>query len=398
MPQPTIYDMNIYYSADRCAHISEIIHNNAERQYNERELESMANYILYGKEQSGKSIVDRKQVEIRAKNANFSRKAPVSLDELQESPTFDERTLMPLQKQIYKVCKPSIDREKDADIPGIVELWEVIDKLQHKLDVNLGKKEDDTIPKLNGLEVYYLRHFLIDIRRQQFYMKDSAKPSLGIHPFNLGPSVPPYILWNDPDSLHFVAPLGIMYGRDSVFWKPETCAGMRDYVIPEGKNILNFANKEHIYELLERYGALRQQVGELPQAPLWYIMDTLDFYVEKADLADSRMHILVRKVDKATNETIRDELREIFGLSYNVNYISTIWKQEICGKIAAAATYHKLQWDNRNNPENWKKCAHCGRLLLRDGHDFVKKKRSRDGFSGHCKRCDKKKRDAQNGG
>ena len=45
-----------------------------------------------------------------------------------ESPTFDE-SIIKTEKNIYKKVKPSIDREKCKDIPGMKELWEQIDKL-----------------------------------------------------------------------------------------------------------------------------------------------------------------------------------------------------------------------------------------------------------------------------
>lgn len=44
-----------------------------------------------------------------------------------ESPTFDEGEVFK-EKPVYKVVKPSIDKEKAAKIPEMKELWEVIDK------------------------------------------------------------------------------------------------------------------------------------------------------------------------------------------------------------------------------------------------------------------------------
>ena len=41
----------------------------------------------------------------------------------------------------------------------------------------------------------------------------------------------------------------------------------------------------------------------------------------------------------------------------------------------------------------WKKCTCCGRLLLIDPQNFVKKDGAVDGFSARCKRCDKELRD-----
>ena len=46
-------------------------------------------------------------------------------------------------------------------------------------------------------------------------------------------------------------------------------------------------------------------------------------------------------------------------------------------------------------PENFKQCKDCGEVLLMDEISFVKRSRSKDGFSPRCKRCEKIKRDAR---
>ena len=54
------------------------------------ELETVSNYILYGKDEDGTSIVDRKEVQIKPKFNSYQRNNTVSLEGLMESPTFDE--------------------------------------------------------------------------------------------------------------------------------------------------------------------------------------------------------------------------------------------------------------------------------------------------------------------
>ena len=40
-----------------------------------------------------------------------------------------------------------------------------------------------------------------------------------------------------------------------------------------------------------------------------------------------------------------------------------------------------------------KTCTKCGRHLLRDPINFVRKSRAKDGLSNHCKACDKRDRE-----
>jgi hypothetical protein len=42
--------------------------------------------------------------------------------------------------------------------------------------------------------------------------------------------------------------------------------------------------------------------------------------------------------------------------------------------------------------KGWKVCTKCGRELLRDSRNFVKKTKSSDGLTNKCKRCDKEER------
>ena len=98
---------------------------------NKKEIELCSNYILYGKDPNKDmtSCVDRKEIQIKTKFSSYSKKEPVSLDALLESPTFNENLLKP-KPTIYKKVKPTIDKEKAKDIPGMRELWEQIEEAQ----------------------------------------------------------------------------------------------------------------------------------------------------------------------------------------------------------------------------------------------------------------------------
>lgn len=158
-------DFNIYSSKDRLEAIKQI--NLAD--LTKTELETVTNYVLYGKDEDDTSIVDRGEVQIKAKFSSYSKdKGVVSLDELMESPTFDENILTK-SKSIYKKIKPSIDKEKAAQVPGMKELWAEIERLERILNENTGKlpKTLDT-PTLNNKQIYYLKHQIIEMRSQQY--------------------------------------------------------------------------------------------------------------------------------------------------------------------------------------------------------------------------------------
>lgn len=62
----------------------------------------------------------------------------------------------------------------------MTDLWDSIDRLEHWIAVvqgDLAPTEDFELFD-NGYRLYRLKHNLIDMRRQQYYLKDAYKPTL----------------------------------------------------------------------------------------------------------------------------------------------------------------------------------------------------------------------------
>lgn len=358
------------------------------------QIELCANYILYGKDENGKSEVDKKNIYINTKYNSYSRARPESLDLLMENPNFDEG-LANRGNTHYKKVKPVIDRVKDANIPTMKELWECIDNLQHILDVNLGKVDDPAIKKLSDTEIYKLKHTLIDIRRSQYYLKDIFKPTkyMPINKFNYVPIEGEFdIIWNDAQSNYAFAPMGLI-GKvgvaKEVFENVRNVGYCPDLYNRKAKYIVDFTNPKHVYEILEHYEDL-VSASEYKMDNLWGdIARTIDYYIDKANLKEQHYIILDMKKKKKSNKAITEYLHEKFGLNHTENYISTIWTQKICGEIAAAAKNHYEEFLMRDDDSAWKCCNTCGEEKFLNGRFFVKKSRSKDGYSNRCKCCDR---------
>lgn len=388
-------DFSIPTSTGRRDYVEKYMADNSDKKFSSSDLETIANYILYGKdENSGESIVDRKEVQIKTKYNSYSKKEPESLDELIESPTFDER-IFNTDKNRYKSIKPKIDREKDADVPGIKELWKSIDRYQHIIDANTGKVDDPAAPKLSSVELYKFKHMVIDLRRQQFYLRDMVKPTIcmfGTSARKVYPQESDGIPWDLENSDFTIAPLGVLIGNDEKFFNPREYRGPEYTYNTEAKYTIDFRNFEHIYYLLENYEDLKISVVNKPDSTIGFLLDTLDFYIEQANLNDAKKVILNYKKSRVQNEIIRKKLEKDFGLTHSANYISTIWKQKICKEIADAAQLHYDYYLNREKPFKWKKCNQCGKIKLKDTREFMRKSRSSDGLASRCKECDKKNR------
>lgn len=363
----------------------------------QKELELCSNYILYGKDPNKDmtSVVDRKEVQIKTKFQSYSKKEPISLDALLESPTFNENLLKP-KPTIYKKVKPTIDKEKAKDIPGMAELWEQIRRTQDLLEENTGKKERGENSKiLTQKEIYYLKHHLIELRKQQYYLMDSVVQTMP-PPQNKAEYFSNII---DLQMNYKVYPRGTMRGENDIEFKEprieRNYGGAATDIEKEisikkenNKPYFNFLDKEHIYYLILNYWDIKAAIQEIPDSPLWNLLWTLDFYIEKANLNEQQALIVRDKKLRLLNKEIAKDLMDELGIYHQENYISTIWNK-ITQQIADAAELNYDEWLSRNYDKCWKKCNTCGRELLRDPRNFVRKTKAPDGLTNKCKCCDR---------
>ena len=155
----------------------------------------------------------------------------------------------------------------------------------------------------------------------------------------------------------------------------------------------DFANLEHIYELFGQLNELEESVGALSvNSNLSKLLETLKYYIEMTDLTEAQREILDLKINKVKNQDIADIINKKHNKSYTANYISTIFRQKIIPRINETAEFHAKIIENLSFPENFKKCTGCGKVLLIDPDKFVRKSRSKDGFSTRCKICDRNDR------
>lgn len=480
------------------------------------QLEKLADYILYGKNsQKLTNLVQQKRIlKPQTIHSSYNKKTAESLEALQESPDFHTReaSLRPYEeKNSYtnprpQICRPSADGANPGDswIPGMVELWDSIDRIERQLKIYQGKiapqtvEEQSILTEWDDLKAYRKKHLLIDLRKHQYYLKNSYCPLIPAHhsfphttPINWFSNAgywteatgarfeedykkhssthakPDRIMEltataenneqdlkksiqnNEPEMTysfvyldyyllinrllpscavlptdtgecvngafsplwHFLCTSGGENIREDKWYCYLTYEGVKfriqknyyfarlEYWRELRERRLDLTNAEHIYQLFEHYSNLKESSYEDTDGQMKYILMALDDLQDDSELTLIQQHILDRKVLKYTNERIKDELKDIYGISYNVNYISTLYKNT-CKQIAETAAIQQLEFDNRANPSMWKVCSCCGKRLLRNPYYFVRKNENRDGLSARCKKCDKRIRDkkVQNNG
>lgn len=383
-------DFSIYSSKDRM----EAIKNIDLSSLTKTELETVTNYVLYGKDEDDTSCVDRKEIQIKSKFNSYNKDKHISLDELMESPTFDENIFLK-NKTIYKKVKPSIDRDKAAQIPGMEELWKEIEKMDRILKENTGEleKTKDT-PILDKKQIYYLKHQLIELRTQQYYLMDSYFPTIQFQR-NKAEFHSNII---DSQMNYPILPRGTMSSQDDQlfkFPKLDDSPQIKIYTEEEVEEIketykpyFDFRDPLHIYQLIQHYEEIKDCSQKNPDSPLNNLLWTLDFYIDKANLSEQQLLIIRDKKLRIPNKEIAQHLHDELGIYHQENYISTIWNK--CVDLITEAV--ELNYDEylcRKYDKAWKKCTRCGEYLLRDSRNFVKKAKAADGLTSRCKKCDK---------
>lgn len=443
-------DFSIIGSEERAQFVRDYLNNNKmfkEKPLTAAEAETISNYMLWGKDSDGKSAVQRKEIHIATKNNTWNRlQEEESLDALIETPTFNENVIVRPSAARVKVVKETFSREQALKNcpPELVDdfkrLFREIDETDLVLnyyDLEHGKRkkppreelitqftEEEQIKfrsralGLNQYNYLKLRHLLVELRRQQYTLKDTYSINIQKdvlckgHTDNLPPETPDFGTEIEVFPLGMVGPQRI----SELIFKPFS------ELIPENfdardleiisKHLwkkrskedfyFDFTDLEHVYNLFLMYFDVEESgILDNIDKSADCLLKTLVYYMDRADLTEAQKEILNLKVNGFKNQEIANRINEQFGSSYSANYISTIFRQKIIKQINEAAEYHRLLLENIFFPEEFKKCICCGETLLRDPKNFVRKSRAKDGFVNKCKRCDKRdrelKKEAKNG-
>ena len=404
-------DFSIDRDVDRVTAIANIL-DSLEKNPSDTELEQMASYILYGKDEDGYNAVQRGEITNgNTRYGSYRRKDDklLSLDEIIDNPMTDERELQSANKRsVYTNKKQQIVRPHkgrngvwdpgDSIIPGMTDLWERIDRLEHQLAVLEGKvPPDETVTIwLDNYRIYQLKHILIDLRRHQYYLKDSYAPTL--HFPNVDHPKTQFVDW-DSDCFYWVT-------------YDEWLARVTSSLLPISRNLDDYEHEErpdglyvkwvvarhkfdwenpiHIRALINNYDALYDQLYEKVDTSGRTLIFDFERYREMANFSEVRNYLLDLKLERLPYSTISQQLQQKYGLVYNENHLSTIFAKEIPQQFADTAKKHRLILETP--PDQLKICYQCGRALPRDQLFFTRNRSRKDRFSSNCKECERKRR------
>lgn len=398
------------------------------------EASTIADYLLWGKTKEGVAIGAGTGLKTRWTKTNDIE----SLDAVLENPalaniqlySLDDAVVLKKNREVFS--RSEARKQAPQYLLGLFEeLWRSIDETE--LEINFfeertGKRDkpprDELLKrftpeeaelirarsqKLNQYGYLKLRHRLRELRTEQFTIRDSYRNTFNITQSIYSPKDRTLVFDCDVE----VLPLGLIEGKigqlifnknfDPGALNEEQLRLISDLVWEkkkprkEGTKVFDFREANAVYQLylfkedFEDH-VERAKANHVVENNIDSLLYTLDFYESIADLTEIQKEILRLKEKKEKNVDIAGYINKKYGKSYTANYISTIFKQKIIGKINEAVEIHQDSIENCFFPENFKKCIGCGRILLLDGRNWVKKSRSKDGFQNKCKRCEREAR------
>ena len=397
------------------------------------EASTIADYLLWGKTEEGVALGADAGLETRWSKPNEAE----SLDAVLENPALSNAQLYALNDAVVLRKPRNVFSREEArrEAPDYLkqtyeDLWKTIDEVELEInfyELRVGKREkppreellkrftDDEVEriraaaeKLNQYGYLKLRHRIRELRTEQFTIRDSYRSTFNITQSTYSPKNNSFVFDCDVE----VLPLGIKEGIvgemifdvnfDPAAFDEEQLRLISNLVwkkknVDKEKKIFDFRNLEAVYQLYlfkEDFDDRLEEVeyNHIIENNLSQLLETLNLYEQIADLTDIQREILRMKEKKQKNAEIAGYINKKYGKSYTANYISTIFRQKIIVKINEAAELHRDTVENCFFPENFRKCPDCGRVLLLDARNWVRKVRSKDGFQNKCKRCEREQR------
>lgn len=347
-----------------------------------------------------------------------------------EVPGFNEHKLKRLGTTQYKTKRITFSREEALKkapphiVPILEDLFAQIDRtelminyyeiekgkrttppreeLLNRVPIEVQEQAQQAAAKLNGRTYLQARHHLVQLRTEQYTYGDSIKTTLLPHVegsqqeedftrFDTDIPVLPLGLFDDTDlaAKIFTDPI-----IPESFTEEELQIITKRLWAPPSKIAFDFRNPDHVFELYKLLDDFKDDEREDPDQlynAAGYVARTLQYYEQTARLADFQRDILRMKLEGQQNVDIAHFINDTYGTTYNINYISTIYRQKIIPTIANAASLHLLVMQNIFYPENFRVCKECGKPLLVSPEFYMRQQNTRDGFALRCKQCQKQK-------
>lgn len=346
-------DFSLETPEERNALVQKIIEQTPPEKLTHKYLEKLADYIIFAmdkQERKNKKILtDNRMVTVNKRETSFE-----GLAGRLENGEDGIYNMIANDKNIIFSPKVSITEKDIAEIPGLKELRDEIEKVEARAKAARGKK------------AFLLKKQAIEMRQDQYVIKNAYRRP--IYCMNLIKS----------------------------FTKLDLSEKV---TVDEDGNVsstglINLFDEKHVSALLCNYAKIKEDSwSDFNGDAKWLMMD-LETAVDNALKEKFPLYydLVIYKIDGKQNQEIQNLLYEKHGIKHSVEYISSLWRNKIPKLIAEQAQNDWLIWHyTQEEKGKWKKCSRCGQIKLAHNRFFSKNKTSKDGFYSICKCCRNKK-------
>ena len=341
MPTYTL-DFSLSTELDRCAAITKIC---ACTTYTQDQYTQMADYILLANKQNNTypEYFKSPSVQHTAESLDSLLDDPLTVD-------FVENCATPVQKSIYKKNRRKIDRDNTLyqNIPGMTELWTLIDYYKEKMN-----SESSSL-------AWRTKRLLISLYQQQYSLLETYFPE------NIYINNTIYHAHSLPQKQFYQWYAGIL--------------------VESGIAHIDLCNPQHMAKFLLLYPALKDYCTSDNCDLYEMLADTEQAYL-KAKLTPLQCDVLTLYHRGKSGIEISFYLKQHYNRTLTQYYISIIFNKQIAAKIAEeyAEIYHSRIW--ANDPTKWRVCLGCKQKKLLTKHNFHHFSNKPGGFALYCKEC-----------
>lgn len=233
--------------------------------------------------------------------------------------------------------KVEITKSDLAEVPLLAQLREEIDKLEKLIEDN---------PKMDPKKRGKLKQTIIEMRKDQYVLKNAYRQPIFARGNNTGSEEPPQY----------------------------------DF---------SLCDVDQVKSLLVNYPGLKIEFDSQLDSDMKWILEDLDALITEA-LEDypTLKYILQKKIEGTNNFEIREGLIEIFGVDHTQEYISSLYRNKIPQAISDKAREHWVDYIFLNKVKGtYKKCSRCGEVKLANNRNFSINKTSSSKFYSINFRC-----------
>lgn len=408
------------------------------------ELETIANYLLWGKDPvTGLNAKQSDNIYIPTRHKTWdSTRHDESLEELTQSPAFNESAIHPLgettqylrPREVFN-RKLELSRCPDYIVPIFEDLFARIDQLDLAIqtwEVSHNKRPiiyeplaarmtDDqktaaaeTAKHWNQSTYLKQRHHLVELRAEQYTVRDNyievrgdlspnKRPERCFKtPYDKGPStlegeVPvfPFGLVSDAARLTIWVPFDKIVPAN---YDDEALEQVSSYYWNKDRERKSLSGRQRFLDL-EDYRAVsiiirtvgrRAEFGDSIEPNIVALIDTIWYYADNAKLRPWEHDCLDMRLRGASSAQIAAELHRKYGRSNTASSVTSVAKL-VYTKIAAAASHHKELLEHIYWEDDFRTCSDCGRTFLVSPLYFNKK-----GAAPLCKFCERERKKKKN--